>query len=104
MPNHPPKNVTKMSRTLQKNSILRNLWDRYLRQYKDSIREVARRAGLDHTTLSRAINAGVASEPVREALIAAGIPLHLIPLPNCSTTLAGMILEARENPGCSPKI
>jgi negative regulator of sigma E activity len=92
-----------MSRTLQKNGILRNRWDQYSRQYKDSMREVAKRAGIDPSTLSRAINAGVASEPIREALQKARVPAHLIPLPSCPSHLAGIILAAQEQ-SVSPKI
>lgn len=92
-----------MSRTLPKDGILRNRWDKYTRQYKDSMREVAKRAGIDASTLSRAINSGVASEPIREALRAARIPEHLIPLPSCPRELAGIIFAGQES-GASPKI
>ena len=85
-----------MRQTVQNNGILRNRWVKWLSKNKDSIREVARRAGVEHSTLSRAIHAGVASEPMREALRAASIPEHLIPLPNCSRALAGIILAAQE--------
>ncbi len=92
-----------MSATVNKNGILRNRWDKWLKQYKSSIRDVAAQAGLDHTTLARAINAGVATEPIRTALVAAKIPSHLIPLPNCTSYLAGVIYEGQEA-GASPKI
>lgn len=85
-----------MSHTIQKNGILRNKWDRYLAQYKDSIRGVAGRAGVDYTQLAKAINTGVASETVRTALSDLGIPADLIPLPTCNRTLAGIIYQQQE--------
>lgn len=85
-----------MSQRIQKNGILRNKWDKWLSQYKDSIRGVAGRAGVDYTQLAKAINTGVASENMRQALISLGIPDDLIPLPTCSRTLAGIIYRQQE--------
>lgn len=85
-----------MSQRVQKFGILRNKWDRWLSQYKDSIREVARRSGIDHTQLSKAINTGFASENIRAALVAQNIPAHLIPLPSCTRTLAAMVYQQQE--------
>lgn len=82
-----------MSTNLQKNSILRNRWDDWMRIYKESIRGVADRAGLTHTNLARSINLGVASETTRKALRDVGIPEHLIPLPNDASYLAKIIYE-----------
>lgn len=85
-----------MSRIVQEVGILRNKWDRWLRQYKDSIRDVAKRAGVDHTQLAKAINTGVASENIRQALAGQGIPAELIPLPTCNRTLAAMVYRQQE--------
>jgi len=85
-----------MSQRIQKNGILRNKWDKYLSQYKDSIRGVAGRAGVDYTQLAKAINTGVASETIRAALSDLGIPADLIPLPTCNRTLAGIIYQQQE--------
>lgn len=85
-----------MSQRIQKFGILRNKWDRWLCLYKDSIREVARRAGVDHTQLAKAINTGVASENLRQALAEANVPADLIPLPSCSRTLAAMVYRQQE--------
>lgn len=85
-----------MSHRIQKNGIFRNRWDRYLAQYKDSIRGVAGRAGVDYTQLAKAINTGVASETIRSALSDLGIPADLIPLPTCNRTLAGVIYQQQE--------
>jgi hypothetical protein len=96
VPENTTKRSIKMSQTVQKNGILRNRWVKWLSKNKDSIREVAKRAGVEHSTLSRAIHAGVASEPMREALRAASVPENLIPLPSCPRALAGIILAAQE--------
>jgi transposase-like protein len=85
-----------MSQTVQKFGILRNKWDRWLSQYKDSIRDVARRAGVDHTQLAKAINTGFASENIRTALAEQNIPADLIPLPSCTRTLAAMVYQQQE--------
>lgn len=85
-----------MSQRIQKNGILRNKWDKWLSQYKDSIRGVAGRAGVDYTQLAKAINTGVASENLRQALVDLGVPADLIPLPTCSRTLAGIIYQQQE--------
>lgn len=85
-----------MSQRIQKNGILRNKWDRWLSQYKDSIRGVAGRAGVDYTQLAKAINTGVGSESIRQALSDLGIPAELIPLPTCNRTLAGIIYQQQE--------
>lgn len=86
-----------MKETVSKNSVLRKKWDIWMVRYKDSIREVAKRAGLNHVTLASAINTGVASEEVRTALRSVGIPEDLIPLPRCPRLLADMIYEQRAN-------
>jgi len=85
-----------MSQRIQKIGILRNKWDKWMSQYKDSIRGVAGRAGVDYTQLAKAINTGVASENIRQALIAINMPEDLIPLPTCNRTLAGIIYQQQE--------
>lgn len=85
-----------MSRIVQEVGILRNHWDKWLRQYKDSIREVARRAGVSHVQLAKAINTGVASENMRDALARINVPDHLIPLPSCNRILAAMVYSQQE--------
>ncbi len=85
-----------MSPRVQEVGILRNHWDRWLRQYKDSIREVARRAGVSHVQLAKAINTGVASDNIRDALARVNVPEELIPLPSCNRTLAAMVYSQQE--------
>ena len=85
-----------MSQTIQKFGILRNKWASWLSRNKDSIRDVAKRAGVDHTQLAKAINTGVASENIRTALHDLNIPAELIPLPSCNRTLAAMVYQQQE--------
>jgi len=85
-----------MSRTIQKFGILRNKWASWLGRNKDSIRDVAKRAGVDHTQLAKAINTGFASENIRTALAEQNIPADLIPLPSCTRTLAAMVYQQQE--------
>ena len=85
-----------MSQTVQKFGILRNKWASWLSRNKDSIRDVAKRAGVDHTQLAKAINTGVASENIRTALQDLNIPDELIPLPTCNRTLAAMVFQQQE--------
>lgn len=87
---------TKLSYNVQPTGELRKEWDIWLRRYKDSIRQVAARAGVDYTQLFRSINAGVASETIRSALAAIDIPEHLIPLPTCPRTLAGIVYRQQQ--------
>lgn len=85
-----------MSQRIQKIGILRNKWDRWLSRNKDCIRDVAGRAGVEYTQLARAINNGVASETIRQALARIGVPNELIPLPTCNRTLAAMVYQQQE--------
>ena len=61
-------------------------------------------AGLTAQQLTKAINEGVASANLRAALESIGIPDHLIPLPSCARTLAGMYYRAQEQLGRCQKI
>lgn len=85
-----------MSERIQKNIILSNRWKKYCSQYRDSIRQVAGRAGIDHTQLVRAINSGVGSDNIRSSLRAIGLPEELIPLPTCAKTLVGIIYRQQD--------
>lgn len=88
-----------MSQTIKKYGPLRKKWERSLGQKSfrwRSIREVAMDAEVTPQQLTKAINDGVASSNIRAALESIGIPEHLIPLPCCARTLAGMYFEAQE--------
>ncbi len=78
---------------------LRKKWERYFARNGSgpkSIRQTAARAGLCYRSLSRAIEDGVGSETIRQALAIINIPEELIPLPTCTRTLAAMVYQQRE--------
>lgn len=88
-----------MSQSLQKYGPLRKKWESWLgRNPKGfrSIRQVSMEAGVINQQLTKAINDGFASENIRTALAAIEIPDHLIPLPSCTRSLAGIIYQQQE--------
>lgn len=78
---------------MPKISQLRKAWDDYLRQTRFTQKDIAARGRIKDSHLSKAIRDGVAPESLRQGLRRAGIPAHLIPLPNNSRVLAAMIYE-----------
>ena len=78
---------------------LRKKWERYFAINQSglkSIRQTATRAGLSYRALARAIEDGVGSETIRQALSSIGMPEDLIPLPTCTRTLAAMVYRQQE--------
>lgn len=96
-----------MSQRIQKYGPLRKKWEHSLGQKWfrwASISEVARDAGITAQQLTKAINDGVGSDSLRNALVSIGVDEHLIPLPSCTRVLAGMYFEAQEKLGRCQKI
>ena len=96
-----------MSQSIKKIGPLRKKWERAFGQKGfrwTSIREVAREAGLTAQQLTKAINDGVGSDSLRNALQRVGVDEYLIPLPSCSRILAGMVFQAQEQLSRCPKV
>lgn len=92
-------NSRKMNVKIKEFGPLRKKWERFFAINQGglkSIRQTAERAGLHHRVLARAIEDGVGSESIRQALSDMGIPAELIPLPTCNRTLAGIIYQQQE--------
>lgn len=78
---------------------LRKEWESWFRinqRRLRSFRQVANAAGIATSKLTQAVNDGVASETIRAALVAAGIPDRLIPLPTDNRALAGIVFAQRK--------
>lgn len=89
----------KMNANLKEYGPLRKKWERHFaisQSGPKSIRQTAERAGICYRALARAIEDGVGSETIRQALLSIGTPEDLIPLPTCNRTLAGIIYQQQE--------
>ena len=88
-----------MKATVKEFGPLRKKWERHFAISQGgpkSIRQTAARAGICYRALAHAIEDGVGSETIRQALAAIGIPADLIPLPTCNRTLAAMVYKQQE--------